>query len=149
MFKRALVWALAGMLACSNAPPGAAIQHTNSETASQPDLVTSLEVTFRGDSVRFLLHLTNNTRQSLRLEFPTSQRYDFVVQRPDGSEVWRWSNGQMFAQHVSSEELKAGETRDYWADWRPGTSNGRFVVIGQITSSARIEQRVAFDIPKR
>lgn len=142
---------LAGLMACSNAPPPAAAPNeTRAGMASQNDLVTSIEVEVGADTVRFVLHLTNSTAGPIRLEFPSAQRYDFVVRTPANAEVWRWSADQMFAQMISEESIPAGGSRQFMATWQPGSRTGAFVAEGRVTARNRaIEQRSAFEIQKR
>ena len=138
------------LLACSNAPPGGAPNDSRTDVAPQNDLVTSLEVEVGADAVRFVLHVTNSTNRPIALEFPSAQRYDFVVQSPDGREVWRWSADQMFGQVVGSESLPAGGSRDFTVTWRPVTApSGAYTAIARVTASnRRIEQRAEFKITK-
>lgn len=118
--------------------------------ASQNDLVTSIEVEVGAGTVRFVLHLTNPTAQPIRLEFASSQRYDFEVQTPAGGEVWRWSADQMFGQMLSEESIAAGSSREFTVTWQPGNRTGAFVAVGRVTASNRkVEQRAAFEIQKR
>jgi len=138
---------LAALLACSNAPPGGAPNEARTDVAAQNDLVTSLEVEVGAGTVRFVLHLTNTSAQPIRLEFPAAQRYDFAVQTPAGSDVWRWSADKMFAQMLGEETIPAGGSREFTATWQPGTHSGLFVAIGRVTASNRqIEQRASFEI---
>ena len=44
----------------------------------------------------------------LRLLFPTAQEYEVVVRHPNGKELWRWSEGRMFAQ-VERMRVISGE----------------------------------------
>ena len=140
---------LVTVLACSKTPPGSASHDGRASASAQPDVVSSVQVGVGRGVVDFVLHVTNTSARPVTLEFPTSQRYDFIVQ--DGSaEVWRWSGGQMFSQLVSQETLKAGETRDFSAKWDSETRSGRFSVLARLTASNRsIEQRADFEIPKR
>lgn len=141
---------LAGLLACNHAHSGAVPDETRTDVASQNDLVTSIEVEVGAGTVRFVLHLTNSTNQPIRLEFPSSQRYDFVVRTPDGAEVWRWSADQMFAQMLSEESIPPGGSREFTAPWQPGTRAGAFVAVGRVTANNRkIEQQAVFEIQKR
>ena len=112
------------------------------------DLAASLEVKVGGDAVRFALHVTNDGARPVQFTFPSSQRYDFVVESETGAEVWRWSAGRAFLQVVSSVALEPGETWDFEADWEAGERAGRYVAVGRVTSQGRsVEQRMMFDLP--
>jgi hypothetical protein len=140
---------LVTMLACSKTPPGDGPKDGRANVSAQPDVVSSIQVGVGRSVVNFVLHVTNTSSQPVALEFPTSQRYDFIVQS-GGAEVWRWSAGQMFSQLVSEETLKPGETRDFTAKLKIGNRSGRFSVVARLTASNRsIEQHADFEIPKR
>ena len=86
-------------------------------------LATTLEVKVASGEVHLILHVTNPTRRAVRLEFPTGQRYDFLV-RSGSAEVWRWSADRMFNQSVGTETVAAGRSLKYEAVWRPGSRSG-------------------------
>jgi hypothetical protein len=110
-----------------------------------PDVAASMEVKVSGDSVRLILHVTNSGVEPVRLSFPTSQRYDFVIETPEGDEVWRWSDGMSFLQALSQETLAPGDSWDMEAVWDPGEREGEFVATGEITAREReLRQRATF-----
>ena len=116
--------------------------------AGAPALLPSVKVTLLGDSVRFLLQVTNTTAQPVELEYPTGQGYDFVVRR-GGEEVWRWSAERMFTQALRTERLAPGGTLSYDAVWSPPAgAEGEYEVAGLLTArSHAVEQRARFRLP--
>lgn len=56
--------------------------------------------------------LRNTTSDPIRLEFPTSQRYDLEIRNEAGEVVYRWSDGKAFLDVVNSEDFGPGE-RNY------------------------------------
>ncbi|HEX2187635.1 MAG TPA: BsuPI-related putative proteinase inhibitor [Longimicrobiaceae bacterium] len=136
-----LALALAAGVACAAAG-------TSAGGAAAGPLVSSLQVETAGDSVRFVLQVTNASAAPARLEFPSGQSFDFVVER-DGAELWRWSADRMFTQAVRSETLASGETRTYEAAWRPPAGvGGELVARGILTAGdARAEQQARFRLP--
>jgi hypothetical protein len=119
------------------------------DVTSQNDLVTSLEVDVSATNVRFVLHVTNPTNQPIRLEFPSSQRYDFTVQTPAGESVWSWSADQMFTQVTGEATIPPAGSQDYSASWHANGRTGVLHAIGRVTASnRRIEQRTTFEIRK-
>jgi hypothetical protein len=139
---------LVAVLGCSKTPPGDGPKDGRAKATVQPDVVSSVQVGVGRGVVNFVLHVTNTSTQPVVLEFPTSQRYDFIVQS-GGTEVWRWSEGQMFSQIVSQETLQPGETRDFTAKMKTETRSGRFSVTARLTTSNRsVEQHADFEIPK-
>ena len=139
-------WALLAVLGCTTPQSGDEPGETRTEMV-QSDLGKSLEVEIRTDTVRFVFHSTNSGTQPLVLLFNSSARYDFEVRTPTGTEVWRWSADQMFAQVLGSDTLAPGQSRRYNASWAPGNKTGAFVAIGRVLASNQVlEQRSEFEI---
>ena len=73
----------------------------------------SLTVTV-GEAVTFRLTVTNASAEPVELTFRDAGRADFVVYTADGEEVWRWSDGRMFA--IVEEVWPEPEPGDYTAE---------------------------------
>ena len=80
-----------------------------------------------GDDVRdaalFVFSVTNAGDVPVELRFSDACKAEFVVIDGD-EEVWRFSDGRMFAQVLESETLGPGESTSYEAEWsdpEPGT----------------------------
>lgn len=87
-----------------------------------------------GDTVNLTLTLGNPTSEPMTLEFPTGQRFDFVMTLPDGSKQ-RWSEGKAFTQEVSRRTLAGGETINWTAEMSlPGNQTGIAEVVGIVTT---------------
>jgi hypothetical protein len=148
-------WVMSGailaLIGCSTSTtPGGAPDETRTEMPAAADLSTSMEVEVADGTVRFVLHVTNSSAQPITLEFANAQRYDFEVEDASAGLLWRWSDGQMFAQMLGEEVIPAGSTRDYTASWQYGNRVGRFYAHGRVTASNRkIVQRTEFEIQKR
>lgn len=111
-------------------------------------LLASLQTTTFGDSVQFMLQVTNTGTAPVELNFSSGQSFDFVV-RDGEREVWRWSADQMFTQALRTESLAPGETRTFQAMWRPGQAlRGEFTAVGMLTASDHpVEQSTRFRLP--
>lgn len=128
-------------------PPGVSDGDGEDATMSG-DLAASMEVKVSEDGVRLGLHVTNTTTRTMDLTFPTSQRYDFVVTRASGGEVWRWSEGMSFLQAISRASLAANESWDMEAVWDPGEVTGRLVATGWLTTrDGTVKQSATFELP--
>ncbi len=115
------------------------------DLAEGDDVAASMEVKVSDASVRFILHVTNNGHEPVQLSFPTSQRYDFVVETPGGEEIWRWSDGMGFLQALSQETLAPGDSWEMEAVWDPGERQGDLVATGVVTTREReLRQRTTF-----
>lgn len=76
-----------------------------------------------GEEVFFEFTVSNADDQPVDLRFRDACRADVAV-LADGEEVWRWSDGQMFAQAVEEARLNPGESAAFefeWSDPEPGT----------------------------
>lgn len=142
MVRGAMLLGLAlAMTACSGRAGG--------DEAVVDPLAPSLQVRVEGDSVVFDLFVTNVSGEPVRLEFSTSQRADFVVERATGERVWAWSDDRMFAQVLGEETVEPGETLHYGAVWNPPTSlSGRYSARGVLSArDRRIELSREFELP--
>jgi hypothetical protein len=111
-------------------------------------VASSLEVGIAASEVRFVLHVTNVTESPVDFTFPTSQRYDFMVDDGAGQEVWRWSADRAFTQVVTHARLEAGETWTMEAAWTTDQESGTYIATGRLTAMDRpVEQRAAFELP--
>jgi hypothetical protein len=80
-------------------------------------LECSLSVTASQDGVEFTYDVTNADDEPIDLQFSDAQETDVIVEDPDGTEVWRWSAGRMFAQMLQQKEIGPGETVTYEFEW--------------------------------
>ncbi len=89
------------------------------------------EVYLVGEPVQMELVVRNPASGPVTLQFPSSQRYDFLVLREDGRLVWRWSHDKVFAQVLGSLTLDPGEERRYRERWDQTDNEGRPVSPGR------------------
>jgi hypothetical protein len=75
----------------------------------------SLRVTV-GDGVAFSFTVANGGDEPVEVTFRDSGKADFVVYL-DETEVWRWSEGRMFAQMLQSARFEPGEEATFDAEW--------------------------------
>jgi hypothetical protein len=96
-------------------------------------LDTSLEVTVdgNGDRVRFTLVVENGSHEAVSVTFRDSGEADFAVVTDDGEEVWRWSEGRMFAQALQPAEFAPGESAVFEAEW-PSPEPGDYTAVGEL-----------------
>ena len=81
-------------------------------------------------TVTFRFTVTNTGPDPVELEFSDACKADFVV-RDDGGEVWRFTDGRMFAQVLSSETLDPDESATYDAEWDDPQS-GTFTAVAEL-----------------
>ncbi|WP_135854542.1 BsuPI-related putative proteinase inhibitor [Halorussus salinus] len=85
-------------------------------------LQSSVDTTVESDRVVFEYTVENASDAPEEVQFRSSLLADFALLDGD-DEVWRASDGQMFAQMIQNETFGAGETRtftDEWDDPDPG-----------------------------
>lgn len=107
----------------------------------------SLDVSVDDDSVEFEFSVYNAGGDDVTLRFPDAQTHDVIVtDADDGDEVWRVSEGVMFAQVLSEETLEAGERETFEATWdRP--VEGEYDARGTLTATnVDCEATTAFSI---
>lgn len=96
-------------------------------------LDTSLEVTVDGDGRRvgFTLVVENASHDPVSVTFRDSGGADFAVLTAGGEEVWRWSDGHMFAQALRPATFAPGESATFEAEW-PDPRSGDYTAVGEL-----------------
>ena len=86
--------------------------------------VRSTDGDSRSAAVAFAFTVTNAGSEPVELQFSDMCKAEFVVRDADGDrEVWRFTEGRMFAQMLSRDELEPEASATYTAEWerpRPG-----------------------------
>jgi hypothetical protein len=126
------VAALAVLLAC-----GSCVGYS-SEISGDLRNVGSVTMTFKvtparvkvGQNVRFAFRLVNNAGREEKLTFPTGQRYDFWATM-GSREAWRWSDGRVFVQVVTREQIAPQSAISFAESWVP-EREGNYVVHGEL-----------------
>jgi hypothetical protein len=117
--------------------------------ASEPvKMSSSLDVAVANDGVQFTVTVTNDGPRRVELTFPSGQTHDIVVYDAAGSEVWRWSAGQMFTQALQNKSLDAHEAMHYTMRWRHPVPHGSLLAVASLTSTNYpVESRAQFALP--
>ncbi|OIB57016.1 BsuPI-related putative proteinase inhibitor [Natrialba sp. SSL1] len=97
------------------------------------------------DTVALAFTVRNEGTETATLRFSDACKAEFVVQ-DEGREVWRYTDGRMFAQMLSADELDPDEEATYEAEWEEPQS-GEFTVVAELqaretTCEARTELTV-------
>src|SRR5712691_11004317 len=102
--------------------------------AFEVTLATDRATYQRGEPIAMTLRLTSGT-ETVRLQFPTSQRFDFALRDARGAQVWRWSEGRMFGQMVGSETLGPARPQNtYQAEFQGDLAPGWYQLEGAIVA---------------
>lgn len=106
-------------------------------------LEASLDVTV-GDEVVFAFTVTNPDDDAVNLTFRSSKVADVAV-TADGEEVWRWSDGQMFAQMMNSTTIEPGDEvaeQFVWEDPEPG----EYEAVASLNADVTVEADSSFSV---
>jgi len=94
-----------------------------------------------GETITFVVTLTNRASAPRTLTFPSSQTHDCFVYVADHKEVWRHSSGRMFAQVITEVTLKPGESRVFTATWNQTDAKGSPVPPGEYETVGLVNGR--------
>lgn len=75
------------------------------------------------DTVTFHFHVRNDGTDPEEVRIRSSKLADIAI-LDDDEEIWRWSDGQMFAQMMQTETIEPGQTETFEFEWpnpHPGT----------------------------
>lgn len=93
------------------------------------------------------ISVTNTGAKAVKLTFPTAQKQDFAVTDKDGAEVWRWSEGQMFAQAITETNVEPGATYNYFGKIEADKLEpGRYKIFGWLLAQELFEEKITIDI---
>lgn len=107
---------------------------------ASPKLDLSLRISDRSfapeEPIEVILEVTNRTRETIRLTFSTSQRFDLTLQDSSGQVIWRWSEGRFFLQMIGEELLTPDIVAlRFVATIAAPPKRGRYILRGLLTSS--------------
>ena len=84
-----------------------------------------------GEPITMTLKVFNYTEEDIAFHFNTAQRYDFIIEDEEGNEIWRWSEGRMFAQMLGEKILGPNNPEIiYTAEYKGKLSPGYYKVTG-------------------
>jgi len=84
-----------------------------------------------GEPIMMTLKVFNYTEEDVVFYFNTSKRYDFIIEDEEGNEIWRWSEGRMFAQMLGEEILGPSNPEvTYTAEYRNKLSPSYYKITG-------------------
>ena len=92
-----------------------------------------------GEPITMTLKIFNYAEEDVVFHFNTSQRYDFIIEDEEGNEIWRWSEGRMFAQMLGEETLgSANPEIIYKAEYKGKLSSGFYKVTGILVAQEKL-----------
>lgn len=119
---------LIGLLTMSSAAAPVVVERT----AGQLTLTASVakRIFASGEPVVIQFAVRNAASGALGVMFTSGQRFDFIVRRSRGDEVWRWSHDKAFIQVVQTTTLRPQETLTFTEIWDQRDFQGRRVDPG-------------------
>jgi len=98
-------------------------------------------------ALEFALAVTNPTKKSVELVFPSGQEYEFSVMDSTGTEVYRWGTGRMFTQSLQNKLLDGGETLHIEERAEKSLPSGTYIAVATLRSTNYpVEQRFSFQL---
>lgn len=90
-----------------------------------------------GDTAQATFAVFNHSSERVALQFTSGQRYDMVLERPDGSSLWRWAEARGFIQALGEEVVGPGrEELSYHISVPVPERSGTYRLRGILTSSS-------------
>ena len=95
-----------------------------------------------GEEVTVALAVTNTGGAPASMTFRSGQRFDLIIRRPRGDEVWRWSHDKAFIQIVQTVTVQPQETLGFTVSWDQRDFQGRRVDPGAYEAVAVFYGRI-------
>lgn len=106
-------------------------------------LEAELEVAVDSDAV-FRFRVTNAGSTPVELTFRSGKVADVAVTQ-SGEEVWRWSEGRMFTQMMTTRTMAAQETIEQEFVWENPPA-GEYRATGSLASEPSVEAQASFTV---
>lgn len=139
--KTALLFSLIAMLVIALSSCGSKEKPTRTKKIKEGGLELSIVVAEGdfsvGKNIPVTIYVKNAGPDIEILSFNTAQRIEMEVKNSEGKAVWRWSEGQMFAENLEQVKLKPDDSEDNDATWSQKDSAGNQVPPGKYTLIAR------------
>lgn len=98
-------------------------------------------------TVTFEFAVSNAGTEPVELRFTDAAKAEFTVE-DEGEEVWRFTEGRVFAQVISADRLAPDETTIYSAEWTT-PKPGEYTAIAELRAQeATCEARTPVVVPK-
>lgn len=94
-------------------------------------LTINLETNVLDDKVIIAFTLINRSKEKLSLIFRTGQQYDIIIKDASGLEIYRWSDGRIFAQFIYTLSLKENEMIENEIIWNKKDKKNKKVSEGK------------------
>ena len=96
-------------------------------------------------TVEFAFTVTNEGGEAVDLHFSDAAKAEFVVQ-DEGREVWRFTEGRVFAQLLSTDRLEPTESVTYEGEWDDPIPGSYTAVAELRAQEATCAARAEFEV---
>ncbi len=106
-----------------------------------------------GEPVEVAITVRNSGNSPASLTFSSGQRFDLLVRRPRGDEIWRWSHDKAFIQVIQTVSVRPNDTLTFKGSWDQRDYQGRRVdpgiyeIIAFVTARVEGSERPAIQLP--
>lgn len=109
---------------------------------------TRLASPSRRSSFRLSFTVTNGTKDAIQYEFSSAKQFDISITDSNAKEIWRQSDGKMYAQLMTHLTLPPGRSREWTTTWRGTSSHGDPVPPGTYTVTAVLTQSPRYSVSR-
>ncbi len=88
--------------------------------------------------MKFEILLTNESGETVQLQFPSGQQFEIIVRDQKGNIVYQYSEGKVFTLAIVTKEIKPRETIT-WTDVWDMKVNGKRVEPGKYFVTAQLQ----------
>ncbi len=111
---------------------------SSDRSALSISLATNKAVYENEEPIRITFEVASLARTPLQLEFTSAQRFDVAIINEAGAEVWRWSEGRVFATMMGQEILGPDNPRlTYEAAFTRTLPPGPYQIKAWVTDTSR------------
>ena len=106
-----------------------------------------------GESIEITITIRNAGVNPVSLTFFSGQRFDLLVRRPRGDEIWRWSHDKAFIQVIQSIPIRPNEPLTLKGSWDQRDYQGRradpgaYEIIAFVTGRIVGSERAPIQLP--
>ncbi|MEX0765567.1 MAG: BsuPI-related putative proteinase inhibitor [bacterium] len=135
------------------AAPGTSLMVERAEGGLRHEASITKRVFDAGESVEVTITIRNAGANPVTLTFFSGQRFDLLVRRPRGDEIWRWSHDKAFIQVVQSIPIRSNEPMTLKASWDQRDYQGRradlgaYEIIAFVTGRTEGSERASIQLP--
>lgn len=108
-------------------------------------LTTALDIEPSPEVVAFTFTVENDGDEPIDIQLRSAKHADVAVVDDSGQEVWRWGEGQMFAQMMQPVSFDPGHIETYEFEW-PDPDPGDYEAVATLNAMDDISVRETFTV---